>query len=512
MSRLSRQFSLMSLPVLAAAAILLSLLYWYDQWEEHSALIVAENVRDAHMLSNVLQERFPGFLQSQPIPGVETGRARREVDTLLRSLAKGTTGLLKVKLYSPTGQTLYSPSSQEIGDSVGDNPAFLKAAREGRPATSLSFRKTFASFDGLVADRYVVESYIPVWGPNGTLAGIVENYHDATDSMERMQQHTLLAALLIAAVFAAALGGLMMTFFRRLGKDIQRVHERALEIVGGYRGEPLPVTRQDEVGSLMEAVNNMQRDLREQESQLEHSRQQQFHKEKMAAVGSLAAAVAHEINNPLSAIIGIGEAIAEQSRGHACKSIGAPCQPDLILEQARRIMSITRQIGEFSVPRSPEPEYIDLNGLLRNTCNFVAFDRRFRLLALELNLDSDIPAVFGVADHLMQVAMNLLINAADVLQGQHEPPPKIQVSSFAKDGSVVFEVSDNGSGIAPENLDRVFNEYFTTKAPGTGIGLGLSLCRRLIQDAGGSISIASIPGAGTTVSVALPIQDDIAGH
>lgn len=505
MSRLSHHFALMSLPVLAASALLLSLLYWYDQWEEHPTLIESENTRDAHILSNVLQERFPDFLQAMPETAAHSGDGTlREVDTLMRKLAKGTTGLLKVKLYNTAGLTLYSPNPQEIGDSKGDNPAFLKAARNGRTVSNLGFRKVFSSFDGLLSDRYVVESYVPVWGNNGTLVGVVENYHDATDSMERMQRHTLLAALLIAAVFAAALGGLVMTFFRRLGKDIEQVHQRAVEIVGGYRGEPLQVTRNDELGSLMSAINDMQRGLREKESQLEHGRQTQFHKEKMAAVGSLAAAVAHEINNPLSAIIGIAEAIAEQSRSHACKKIGAPCQPDLILEQARRIMSITRQIGEFSVPRSPEPEFLDLNGLLRNTCNFVSFDRRFRLLTLDLNLDSDIPAVYEVADHLMQVTMNLLINAGDVLQGQIDPSPRILVSSFVKDGNVAFEVRDNGSGIAPENLDRVFDEYFTTKAPGSGIGLGLSLCRRLIQDAGGSISISSKPGEGTAVTVTLP--------
>jgi signal transduction histidine kinase len=305
------------------------------------------------------------------------------------------------------------------------------------------------------------------------------------------------------------LGGLMVRFFRRLGADILQVRQRAVDIVDGYRGAPLPVTRHDELGALMEAINDMQHGLREHESQLELSRQQQFHKDKMAAVGSLAAAVAHEINNPLSAIIGVAEAIERETHTHKCQVIGAPCKPELILEHARRVMAITRQISEFSVPRSPNPALLDLNGLLRNTCNFVSYDRRFRMLELELDLDSDIPAVFGVADHLMQVVMNMLINACDALQGRHDPPPKIRVRSLVKDGNVAFEVSDNGIGIAPENLDRVFDEYFTTKGSGSGIGLGLALCRQLIHDAGGEISIASTQGVGTTVTVTLPIPPDI---
>jgi len=305
----------------------------------------------------------------------------------------------------------------------------------------------------------------------------------------------------------AMLGGLMMGFFRRLARDIEHVRSRAGEIVDGYRGEPLEITRHDEMGALMEAVNNMQSDLRERESLLEVGRQQQFHKEKMAAVGTLAAAVAHEINNPMSAIVGVAEAMEVESQTHRCQMHNTPCQPALILEQARRVITITRQIGDFSVPQSQTPELLDLNGLLRSTCNFVTFDRRFRRVELCIELDPELPAVFGVADHLTQVAMNLLINSVDALHERHDPPPKISISSGVRGEMVVFEVADNGAGIAPELLDRVFVEYFTTKAPGKGTGLGLAVCRRLVSDGGGSISIASVLGVGTTVTVMLPLTN-----
>lgn len=306
----------------------------------------------------------------------------------------------------------------------------------------------------------------------------------------------------------ALLGGLMMSFFRRLALDIQRVRARAGEIVSGYRGAPLKVVRHDELGALMEAVNEMQRDLRERESQLELGRQQHFHKEKMAAVGSLAAVVAHEINNPLSAIVGIAEAIEAESREHQCHLHRFPCQPALILEQARRVITITRQIGDFAVPQSQTAELLDLNGLLRSTCNFVTFDRRFRRIEMVMEFDPELPAVYGVVDHLTQVAMNLLINAGDALAERYDPLPKIRVSTCVRDRKAVFEVADNGVGIEPDVLDRVFVEYFTTKAPGKGTGLGLALCRRLVSDEGGDISIASVSGVGTTVTVTLPLTGD----
>lgn len=306
----------------------------------------------------------------------------------------------------------------------------------------------------------------------------------------------------------ALLGGLMMNFFRRLARDIEHVRSRAGEIVAGYRGEPLQIVRHDEMGALMEAINEMQRDLRERESMLELGRQQQFHKEKMAAVGSLAAAVAHEINNPLSAIVGVAEAMQSESDKFHCQMHDRPCQPSLILEQARRVITITRQIGDFSVPQSQDAELLDLNGLLRSTCNFVTFDRRFRRVEMSLELDPELPAVYGVADHLTQVAMNLLINAGDALSERYDPPPQIRVSTTVRNGHAVFEVADNGVGIEPDVLDRVFVEYFTTKAPGKGTGLGLPLCKRLVADAGGDVSIASVLGVGTTVTVTLPLSGD----
>ncbi|MCK9283265.1 MAG: ATP-binding protein [Rhodocyclaceae bacterium] len=302
------------------------------------------------------------------------------------------------------------------------------------------------------------------------------------------------------------LGGLVMLFFRRLAIDIKKVQERATEIVRGYRGEPLPNSRFDELGDLVMAVNNMQDELRKHEAQIEIVRQQQFHKEKMAAVGSLAAAVAHEINNPLSAIVGIAQSMVGEHRDHGCGREGAACRPDLVMEQARRVMQITRQIGEFSVPQSQEPDLVDINGLVRSTCNFVAFDRRIRRVELKQNLDTTLPAVHAVADHVVQVLMNLLINAADALENCADRQPSITVTTYQSDDSVSIEVVDNGCGIPPENIGLVFDEYFTTKPPSRGSGLGLALCRSLICGSGGDIKIRSRVNEGTTVTVILSVK------
>lgn len=318
--------------------------------------------------------------------------------------------------------------------------------------------------------------------------------------------------LLLVTVGVGIFGGIGWVFFGRLSRDINTVHDRAIDIVRGYRGDPLPISRGDEIGALMEAVNVMQKELRQRETQLEIGRQQQFHKEKMAAVGSLAAAVAHEINNPLSAIVGIAESINDQQQVHNCRQSGGLCQPDLILDQARRVMAITRQISEFSVPQSPEPELIDLNSIVRSTCSFVSFDRRFRRVKMEQQLDAQLPAVFAVADHLVQVLMNLLINAADAIEEAGRPEGLVAIATGVEGGVIRVMVRDNGTGIPVEIQGKVFNEHFTTKSPGRGSGLGLALCRSLIENAGGKIVLTSRPGEGTEIVIQLPVPAEISSQ
>ena len=313
-----------------------------------------------------------------------------------------------------------------------------------------------------------------------------------------------LQGLAFAVLGIIVLGAATAIFFSRLTWDIRKLESRALDIVNGYRGEELDVTRRDEVGSLMRAVNQMQSDLRERERHIERARQEQFHREKMVAVGSLASQLAHEINNPIAAISGIASSI-RSACVPGCQHQGVSCEPELILEQTRRISQITRQIADFTRPQPLSPELLDLNQLIRSTINFVAFDRRFRGIELSTDLDGELPAVRAVADHVTQTLMNLLINAADAMEENPEAP-EINVVSRTDDQHAVIEVRDNGKGMDAETLGRAFDEYFTTKPAGKGSGLGLALSRELIRDGGGTLILESEPGAGTTARITLPLN------
>ena len=227
----------------------------------------------------------------------------------------------------------------------------------------------------------------------------------------------------------------------------------------------------------------------------------------MAAVGSLAAAVAHEINNPIAAIQGVAESIRGNCENSHCGNLGTHCHPDMILTHTRRIAQITRQLADLTSARSVEAEWVDLNSLLRSTASFVSFDRRLRHSRLDLELDPAVPAVWSVPDHITQVAMNLVLNAADAIAEVTGREGRVAIATRPNGEFVRFEVSDNGTGMEPGVLARAFEEAFTTKPAGRGSGIGLFMCKTLIERAGGRIAIASRPGEGTRVEVDLPTRE-----
>jgi signal transduction histidine kinase len=325
-----------------------------------------------------------------------------------------------------------------------------------------------------------------------------ERYHRAYDRMT-------LIGVIVNLVGVIVLGTLVTMFFSRLAWDIGKLKERARAVVTGYRGPELAVTRHDEVGDLMEAVNHMQTELRERDQKLEVVREQHYHREKMAAMGSLASAVAHEINNPIAAIAGVAQAMAAaQKTGRGAESKVVVEGPAMILEQAQRISAISRQVAEFTRPPANTPAMIDVNAVIRSTCKFVQYDRRLRNVELDLALYKELPAVLAIADHVTQVLMNLIINAADALTGVTGRKPTIRIATYRGNDEVVMTVIDNGRGMDSETLARAFEEAFTTKSAGEGRGLGLFLCRSLLERSGGRIDLQSTPGEGTTATVRFP--------
>ncbi|MBF0309384.1 MAG: PAS domain S-box protein [Magnetococcales bacterium] len=239
---------------------------------------------------------------------------------------------------------------------------------------------------------------------------------------------------------------------------------------------------------------------------LETARRKAFQQEKMAAVGTLAAGIVHEIGNPIAAISGLVEALLDN----------LPDTPDqetprehlrLIEQQIERLLSITREVSEFSQPQTDTRQLVDLNGLITSTLRIMRFDKRVRhRVECRSDLDFDLPAVNASADQLRQVLINLIINAADALSSAQVEQPCIRVVSRKQGDSVWVEVEDNGPGMDEYTRHHAFDAFFTTKPVGKGTGLGLSLCFNIITEHSGEMAIDSTPGQGTRVGFRLPVD------
>lgn len=219
--------------------------------------------------------------------------------------------------------------------------------------------------------------------------------------------------------------------------------------------------------------------------------------EKLAAVGQLAAGVAHEINNPLTAVIANAQLLRRELDDAELKDMAA-----LIQQAGERASGVVRELLDLSRQEPLNLTPMDVNETLRRALALV----QPRLAAGEIRLSftpqAELPPVIGIQEQLQGVWLNLLINAMDAFQGEGG---EIRVTS-RRDGSRVFvSVSDNGQGIPPEYLGRIFEPFFTTKEPGHGTGLGLSIGYRVIRQIGGDMQVESQPGVGTTFFVSLPV-------
>jgi signal transduction histidine kinase len=220
--------------------------------------------------------------------------------------------------------------------------------------------------------------------------------------------------------------------------------------------------------------------------------------ERLAAAGTFASGVAHEVNNPLASISSLVQSLV-------------PDETDV--ERRRTLHTILSQIN-FARPAPGEHKPIDLNETIAETLRLVAYNKRFSRVRMEPALAPDLAPVFADSNGIQQVLLNLVFNAADAIQ--HDGGLIYVTTEYQRAphgdgaGKVHIRVSDNGVGIAPENLERVFEPFFTTKPAGAGAGLGLSLCQRIILNNHGTIRVKSAVGQGTTVTICLPAYVDTA--
>ena len=227
--------------------------------------------------------------------------------------------------------------------------------------------------------------------------------------------------------------------------------------------------------------------------------QQIIQSERQAAMGQMIGGFAHELNNPLTSILGMAELLQEGDT-----SEGARKQIAILHQQARRAAEIVQNLQYFARPPAPGKSPVNLNELVQRTVQMQAYPLRKSNITVDFLPEPAIPAIMADPNQLMQVFLNLLLNAEQAIRENREKGT-IRVRIGRKPDSVWVVFQDDGPGIAPENLAHIFDPFFTTKRPGRGTGLGLSICKTVLREHGGNIEAATSPDGGALFTITLPV-------
>jgi len=227
--------------------------------------------------------------------------------------------------------------------------------------------------------------------------------------------------------------------------------------------------------------------------------QQIIQSERLAAMGQMIGGFAHELNNPLTSILGMSELLQE---GEAPESVRK--QMVVLQQQARRAAEIVQNLMYFSRPPAPGKTPIDLGELVQRTLHLHAYSLRKNNITVDFLKETSVPAVSGDAHQLMQVFLNLILNSEQAMREVRDRGTlRIRMENQEKSVSVIFQ--DDGPGISPEILPNIFDPFYTTKRPGRGTGLGLSISKAILREHNGNVEATSGPGGGAVFTVTLPV-------
>jgi len=317
----------------------------------------------------------------------------------------------------------------------------------------------------------------------------------ATLSLAGPERHTVLlmaavGAIIVCAVMVVTLALVVRRPMLELENRIQRVSEGDLQATVSF------ADRNDDIGDLGRNFNTMVLQLRESREEIERLHATQMSRaEHLATLGELAAGLAHEIRNPLAGIAGVMDIIGRDVPS------SSPAQEVLkdVREEVLRINRIVTDLLETARPRAPQMQLADLNTTVEHALMFAREQAKSKPIQFAFAKSADLPAFEHDPAQIHQVLLNLMLNAIQAVDGSGT----VSITIEERAGFAAVEVSDTGPGIPPETLKSIFRPFFTTKGHGTG--LGLSLAKRIIEDHGGQIDVASMPGHGCAFTVILPL-------
>jgi two-component system NtrC family sensor kinase len=351
---------------------------------------------------------------------------------------------------------------------------------------------------GKVLGENFYTGYVPLKDLSGRIVGML-GVGISEDAVAQVRKRT--TALFSSLIAGGMIFGFILTFLFSvwLVSPISRLAEGMSRVAEGDLDFKVRIESADELGRLARAFNQVVRAVRERDhklSEVTESRLTQV--EKQVSIGRLAAGVAHEINNPLTAILSLSSLWLKKMPAED------PRREDLqiIVTETSRCREIVQSLLDFARERPIEKSIVDINAIVRETVVLANKYDSMTNVKIELKTAAFPLRVNADAKLLQQVFINLLLNAAEAIE--QEGAVRVETDEDSSGGFVQVKVVDNGKGIPREHINRVFEPFFTTKGTGKGTGLGLSVSLGIVQKHEGTIEIESEEGRGTTVTVVMP--------
>lgn len=336
----------------------------------------------------------------------------------------------------------------------------------------------------------------PIRNRERAVATLVTAYpRSRIDAVRRGGTFIIVAVALIAfAVSVPAAWRLARLIVRPLGRLMDGVHQ----LESGDLAARIEPAGDDEIGRLAQSFNTMTDSLRARDEEIRRNQDQLIESGKLAAIGELAAGVAHEIGNPLAAISGYIQLLKENPPQAKARHFFEEMEKEVGF-----IDTTIRELLDFSRPARTEEQSVALNEIVDECLRMLSFHKAIKGVRIEKTLSADNPAVLGSRKELLQALLNLTLNGAQAMPDGGTLSIRVETGAGVPPGRVGLFVSDQGEGIAPELLGKIFDPFFTTKRSGTG--LGLSITYRIVQRHQGEIFVDSNPGRGVTFKIILPM-------
>lgn len=391
---------------------------------------------------------------------------------------------------------IYDRQLQPVGadaqrDRMGRRSAVL--ARQARlqpgPQLLIDYPESWLPF----AETSVgsIESAVALYDSSRTFSGVVWLQFSLADVQKQVAANRNLVLLYVG------LYGLVLTAFgvivlsRNVVRPVNRLREATALVAAGDLETRVAVDGPQEIADLGESFNRMTDALRKGRDELLRS-------ERMASVGHLSAGMAHEIGNPLAAIIGYLEMLKVD--------VSDDAQRDLVcrsLDESARIDRLVRDLLDYAAPTDVVADPVDACGVVQATVESLQGQVAFDGYDISVDCHKSLSAVCINPHKLTQVLVNLISNARDASPAGST----IEVSALPEDAKLLISVHDQGEGVDTETRAQIFDPFFSTKQQGKGRGLGLTICHRIVNEAGGQIEVVSGPEGGSTFTVRLPTVD-----